>query len=55
MNWSAEMTPGIVLLAFGAFLGFFADGACTNKRNVQPMRMLGVCLAFAGAILVFIA
>ncbi|MBQ8620563.1 MAG: hypothetical protein IJ418_24070 [Clostridia bacterium] len=55
MNFSADMMPGIVVLAFGAFLGFFADGACRNKKNVQPMRMLGVFLAFTGAILVFIA
>ena len=54
MNFSAEMMPGITLLAAGAFLGFFADGVCKNKKNVQPMRLLGTFLAFAGAILVFI-
>ena len=55
MNFGAEMMPGITLLVVGAFLGFFADGVCKNKKNVQPMRMLGTFLAFAGAILVFIA
>ena len=55
MNFSAEMMPGITLLAAGAFLGFFADGVCKNKKNVQPMRLLGTFLAFAGAILVFVS
>lgn len=55
MNLSAEMMPGLTLLIVGAFLGFFADGLCKNKKNKQPMRLLGVCLAFAGAILFFIA
>ena len=55
MNFSAEMMPGITLLLVGAFLSFFADGVCRNKKNVQPMRFLGVFLAAAGAILVFIS
>jgi len=54
MNFSAEMMPGLTLLVCGAFLGFFADGVCRNKKNVQPMRLLGTFLAFAGAILVFV-
>ena len=54
MNFSAEMMPGLTLLLVGAFLGFFADGVCKNKKNVQPMKMLGVFLAVVGAILVFI-
>ena len=54
MNFSAEMMPGITLLAAGAFLGFFADGLCKNKKNTQPMRLLGVFLAAAGAIMVFV-
>ena len=54
MNFSMDMMPGITLLAAGAFLGFFADGVCKNKKNVQPMRLLGTFLAAAGAILVFI-
>ena len=54
MNFSAEMMPGITLLLVGAFLGFFADGVCRNKKNVQPMRFLGAFLAVVGAILVFI-
>ena len=48
------MMPGITQLIVGAFLGFFADGLCKNKKNRNPMRMLGVFLAAAGAILVFI-
>ena len=55
MNFSMDMMPGITLLAAGAFLGFFADGVCKNKKNVQPMRLLGTFLAAAGAILVFIS
>jgi len=55
MNFGAEMMPGVTLLLVGAFLGFFADGVCKNKKNVQPMRLLGAFLAAAGAILVFIA
>ena len=54
MNFSAEMMPGLTLLLVGAFLGFFADGVCKNKKNVQPMKLLGVFLAVGGAILVFI-
>ena len=54
MNFGAEMMPGITLLITGAFLGFFADGVCKNKKNVQPMRMLGTPLAIVGAIMVFI-
>ena len=54
MNFGAEMMPGITLLIAGAFLAFFADGVCRNKKNVQPMRMLGTFLAFAGAVMVFI-
>ena len=54
MNFSAEMMPGLTLLIVGAFLGFFADGVCKNKKNVQPMKLLGVFLAVVGAILVFI-
>ena len=54
MNFSADMMPGLTLLLVGAFLGFFADGVCKNKKNVQPMKLLGVFLAVVGAILVFI-
>lgn len=54
MNFSADMMPGLTLLLVGAFLGFFADGVCKNKKNVQPMRLLGVFLTVVGAILVFI-
>ena len=54
MNFGAEMMPGITLLVVGAFLGFFADGVCKNKKNVQPMRMLGTFLAIVGAVMVFI-
>ena len=53
MNFSADMMPGLTLLLVGAFLGFFADGVCKNKKNVQPMKLLGVFLAVVGAILVF--
>ena len=55
MNLSAQMLPGITLLAAGAFLGFFADGVCKNRKNAQPMRLLGTFLAAAGAILVFVS
>ena len=55
MNFGAEMMPGITLLVVGAFLGYFADGVCKNKKNVQPMRLLGVFLAVVGALMVFIA
>ncbi len=54
MNFGAEMMPGITLLIVGAFLGFFADGLCKNKKNRNPMRMLGAFLAVVGAIMVFI-
>jgi len=54
MNFGAEMMPGITLLVVGAFLSFFADGLCKNRKNTQPMRLLGVFLAVVGAIMVFI-
>ena len=54
MNFNAEMMPGLTLLIVGAFLSFFADGLCKNKKNRQPMRLLGVFLAVVGAILVFV-
>ena len=53
MNFSADMMPGIMLLIMGAFMGYFADGLCRDKKSVQPMRMLGAFLAVCGAIMVF--
>ena len=54
MNLNAEMVPGIALLLAGAVMTFFADGLCRKKQNVPQMKMLGVVIAVAGAMLVFI-
>lgn len=54
MNLNEQMLPGLFLLLAGAVLGFGAQKLCKKKQNVPQMKMLGVCLAVAGAILVFI-
>ena len=54
MNLTAEMIPGICVLVAGALMSFFADWLCRRKANVGQVRVLGVMMAFIGAILVFI-
>lgn len=54
MNLTAEMIPGLCLLLAGAFVTVFAERLCSRRANAPQLRMLGVFLAFAGALLVFI-
>ena len=54
MNLTSEMAPGICLLLAGAAMTLFTEQLCHKKKNVQPMKMLGLFLAFAGAIMVFL-
>ncbi len=53
MNWNAQMLPGITVLLAGAFLGYFSGRLTRKKQNAEKLKMLGVALAAAGAILVF--
>ena len=54
MNLNEQMLPGLFLLLAGAVLGFGADKLCRKKQNVPQVRILGVGMAFIGAILVFL-
>ena len=47
------MIPGICALAVGALLTFFGGRLCHKEKDVQQVRLLGVALAFVGAIMVF--
>jgi len=54
MNLTSEMLPGICLLLAGAAMTLFTEQLCHKKKNVPQMRLLGLFLAFAGAVMVFI-
>ena len=54
MNLTSEMVPGICLLLAGAAMTVFTEQLCHKKKNVQPMKLLGLFLAFAGAVMVFL-
>ena len=54
MNLTSEMLPGICLLLAGAAMTLFTEQMCHKKKNVPQMRLLGLFLAFAGAVMVFI-
>ncbi len=55
MNLTKEMAPGIMLLLMGAALALFGDKVVVRSRNAQGARLLGLFLAFAGALMVFTA
>ena len=54
MNLTTEMIPGLSVLLAGAFVAFFGENLCRKKENANQVRVLGVMLAFVGAILVFV-
>ncbi|MBP3428637.1 MAG: hypothetical protein J6M47_10295 [Clostridia bacterium] len=54
MNLTTEMIPGLSVLLAGAFVAFFGENLCSKKENANQVRVLGVMLAFVGAILVFV-
>ena len=54
MNLTTGMIPGLSVLLAGAFVAFFGENLCRKKENANQVRVLGVLLAFVGAILVFV-
>ena len=54
MNLTMEMLPGLSALLVGAVLTFFAEKLSRKRENANRVRMIGVGLAFVGAILVFL-
>ena len=54
MNLTSQMLPGLSALLVGAVLTFFAGGLTRKPENANRIRLIGVALAFVGAIMVFI-
>ena len=54
MNLTMQMLPGLCALLVGAVLTFFAGSLSRKAENANRVRLIGVGLAFVGAILVFI-
>lgn len=54
MNLTMEMLPGLGALLVGAVMAFFAGQLSRKEENANRVRLIGVGLAFIGAILVFI-
>ena len=54
MNLTGEMIPGLCALLVGAVLTFFAGKLSRKAENANRVRLIGVGLAFVGAIMVFI-
>lgn len=54
MNLTTQMLPGLSALLIGAVLTFFAGRLCRKRESAARVRLLGVALAFAGAIFVFV-
>ena len=54
MNLTGEMIPGLCALLVGAVLTFFAEKLSRRAENANRVRLIGVALAFVGAIMVFI-
>ena len=54
MNLTMEMLPGLSALLVGAVLTFFAGSLSRKAENANRVRLIGVALAFVGAIMVFI-
>ena len=54
MNLTSEMVPGICLLLAGAAMTVFTEQLCHKKKNVSQMKLLGVFVAFAGAVMIFL-
>ena len=54
MTLTMEMVPGLGALLVGAVMVFFAGRLSRKKENENRVRLIGVGLAFIGAILVFL-
>ena len=55
MNLTGEMIPGLILLGSGVALCFGAQRICCRREySVNMVKLLGVFIAAAGAILIFI-
>ena len=54
MNLTTEMLPGLGALLVGAVMTFFAGKLSRKAENENRVRLIGVGLAFIGAILVFL-
>lgn len=54
MNLTTQMLPGLSALLAGAVLTFFADKLTHKSGSANRVRLIGVALAFIGAILVFL-
>lgn len=54
MNLTLQMLPGLSALLAGAVLTLFADRFSHKQGSANRVRLIGVALAFIGAILVFI-
>ncbi len=54
MNLTSEMIPGIATLLCGAVLTFGAGKLCRKQDAVPTVKLIGVGLAFIGAILIFL-
>lgn len=54
MNLTMRMLPGLSALLAGAVLTFFAGRLARSAESANRVRMIGVALAFIGAILVFV-
>lgn len=54
MNLTTGMVPGICLLLAGAAMTLFTEQLCRKKKNVPQMKLLGLFLTFAGAIMIFL-
>ena len=54
MNLTMQMLPGLSALLVGAVMVLFAGRLSRKAENENRVRMIGVFLAFVGAILVFL-
>ncbi len=54
MNLSADMIPGLCILLSGVLITLGAKPLCRKERNITQVKMLGVGMAFIGAILIFL-
>ena len=54
MNLTMEMMPGLGALFVGAVMTLFAGKVSRKAENENRVRLMGVGLAFIGAILVFL-
>ena len=53
MNLTWKMIPGLTLTIMGALLCGFASRICAKNENALRVKMAGVLVSAAGAVLVF--